>query len=82
MTDYYAPAVRILTRLHLRNPDVPVVRDVSSSRLDEQKSTIGETLCGEPMYCADLWQLLEMLPGDRVCGACLGEPEGEQEALL
>lgn len=82
MTDYYAPAASVLTRLHLRNPDVPVVRDVSSHRLDEQKSTIGETKCGEPMLSAELWQMVERLPGDVVCPRCAGEPAAEQGALL
>ena len=80
MTDYYAPAAQILTRLHIKNPDVPVVHD--AHRLDDQRSTIGDTLCGQPMLCADLWQLVELMPGDKVCAGCLGEPQVEQGALL
>jgi hypothetical protein len=82
MTDYCAPASKVLTRVHVRNPDALSVRDNGHSRPEDDKSTIGETVCGQPMFCADLWQLVDLLPSDTVCAGCLGEPVAEQGALL
>jgi hypothetical protein len=81
VTDYYAPASVLLSRLHLRDPGVPQVRD-PAGRAEDSKSTIGGTRCGLPMLCRDLWQMTDRHPGEQVCPACLGLPEDEQGSLL
>jgi hypothetical protein len=74
-----APAAKALTVLHIVDASAPWVTDIHGG-----ESTNGSTRCGIPMRTADSWQLLEQMPGESLCRACLGRPGAapEQEALL
>ena len=73
-----APACKILTVLHVVDPAAPWVEDVKGDG-----STYGKTMCGLPLLAREQWQLLEQLPGERICGKCTGEGADDvQEALL
>jgi hypothetical protein len=79
--DYCAPAATVLTLLHVVDPSAPWVHDLKGDG-----TTYGSTMCGLPMLTAQSWQLIEQLPGEKVCPQCLGEaPDascGNAEAMF
>lgn len=72
--DYVAPVRPVL---------IAHIRDRTACGLDEapgQSATCGKTACGLDMVLADLWQIIDLEPSDKVCPRCLsleaaGEPE-------
>lgn len=65
MTDYTAPADRPLTELHIRDP-----ASAPSERTTTQDAAYGRTVCDLPMFHGELWQLIDLRPGDTVCRLC------------
>lgn len=77
---WVAPAARVLTVLHRRDPD----RGPEFDWLTKAPAD-GWTVCGTPMLADELWRPVERREGDRVCPGCRvpGRPaEDVQEALL
>ena len=72
-----APASKPLTYLHLVDPSQPWVHDIKGD-----ESTNGTTMCGLPMLTAQNWQLLEQLPGERICPKCSGDGFHDVQEIL
>ena len=66
---YVAPSTEPLTCLHVRDP-LALNRDLDSD---------GVTACERALLHREIWQVVDKRPGDRVCPACLGEPEAEAD---
>ena len=77
--DYCASASKLFTVAHIRDPGAKCKDETSG-----QPATCGKTVCGLDMTLADLWQLINLEPGDRVCTRCQSpeSAESEQGALL
>lgn len=73
---YTAPADRPLTVLHIRNPDVK-----GCEGTPDRAASSGVTLCGLELRNEELWQLVDLMPGDSVCPQCRGGP-APSEAVL
>jgi len=78
-TTYVIPARRVLTVVHIKDPDVaPEHRPTPENRRRGGRVELtadshdGATLCGEPMLCGELWQPWAAEHADRMCQACEG----------
>jgi len=69
---YVAPATEPLTVLHIRDAGKPFTSMAGD----------GRTACDRELAHAECWQVVELRPGDRICSACLGQPEPEIGALF
>lgn len=59
------------------DPAAPWVQDMRGDT-----STNGSTMCGLPMLTSESWQLLEQLPGEKVCPRCTGDAADAEEEPL
>lgn len=66
---YVAPAAKVFTMAH-----------ASAYPPGHHEQQV--TKCGAEMDPLACWLAVELKPGDKVCPACLGEPEDVQGALL
>jgi hypothetical protein len=72
---FCAPASKVVTVLHLRDPAV--------AASEKPEPSDGATRCGLPLLVAELWVPIaeeEMRPGDSVCRGCRGIAD-EQGAM-
>jgi hypothetical protein len=76
--DYCASAAVVFTQAHIRDPLVRAQGDAAG-----KAATVGVTVCGLPMTVADLWQLIDLEPGDPVCPQCVsGKTISEEQGAL
>jgi hypothetical protein len=76
--DYCAPAAKLFTAAHIRDPLVRAQEDAPG-----RMATVGTTVCGLEMILANLWQLLDFDPGGKVCEACAsGKTISEEQGAL